>query len=446
MDTRPTDRETRELRSLVERIRRGDCVLVLGPRVAIRPNDPQRKPLEDVLASELLASLDLPDNEAAPCVSSLRAAADQYDRVRRDREELELAVHDFYAKYSEPTTAFHRDLATLPFRLCVSASPDDLMFKAFEAAGKRPYRANYNFNQCALGRLAAPTDERPLVYHLFGHYQDPESLVLTEGDLIEFVVAIVRGTPAVPDEVRSLLADQTGSFLFLGFGFHNWYLRVLLQVLKVYGHRSKPIAFEDKQFFDHPDRQQAVGFFSGDRLIEFRPLRWEEFARQLREAGGTVPPRRTPIDSPAPKVFLSYASENRDEVETLAAQLQSRGIDVWHDRQNLRAGDKWDRVLIDVIEKHVDYVVVVQTPEMVERVEGVFNSEIAAAARRHVKMSNQFRFLIPVAIGGCELLASLKEWHTVDVGIAAGVDALVLSIEEDWQRRTVRKASAQAVA
>jgi hypothetical protein len=55
-------------------------------------------------------------------------------------------------------------------------------------------------------------------------------------------VAIVRGMLAVPDQVRSILADPASPFLFIGFGFHNWYLRVLLQVMPVYGHQSKAIA------------------------------------------------------------------------------------------------------------------------------------------------------------------------------------------------------------
>lgn len=446
-----SDRESRELRSLVERIKRGDCVLVLGPRAAIRPDDPEHRPLDDVLAGDLVASLDPPASEQQ--VSSLRAAADLYYRVRQDREELELAVRDFYAEHGDATTEFHRDLARLPFRLCVSASPDNLMFRAFEAAGKAPQRGHYNFSKLTQPRLAEPTAERPLVYHLFGHYEDPKSLVLTEGDLIEFLVAVVRGTPAVPDQVRSLLADQSGSFLFLGFGFHNWYLRVLLQVLNVYGHRSKPIAFEDTPFFTHPDRQQVAGFFSGDRLIEFRPLRWEEFARQLRETygpeddgGGATPQPAPAIDAGAPKAFLSYASEDRDAVEGLAVQLRARGVDVWQDQQELRAGDKWDRVLIDVIEKRVDYVVVVQTPAMNARIEGVFHREIEAAMKRHANMGGQFRFLLPVTMKGGELLPSLNDWHAVAIDTAAGVDALAKSIREDWQRRIERRARAQAVA
>jgi len=457
--SRQNERELRELRGLVERINRGDCVLVLGPRVAVRPDDPERQPLDGLLAGELTESLGIPGAEG----SNLHRAADLYYRTRQDRVELDVAVQDFYDREASGTTDFHRDLAKLPFRLCISASPDSLMFNAFAATeGKAPQKGYYAFRPIATPRLARPTPERPIVYHLFGHHEEAKSLVLTEGDLIEFLVAIVRGAPAVPDQVRSMLADAAASFLFIGFGFHNWYLRVLLQVMHVYGHQSKAIAFEDTHFFNHPERQQVVGFFSGDRLIEFRPLQWETFAKQLAEAYESSARKRVHAAAPdavsapvsfaekAPLAFISYASENRDRVEELMVKLQARGINVWQDRQNLRAGDDWNQKLIRVIQKMVDYVVVLQTDEMLSRTEGVFHREIREAEVRQWGMSEyegeKLRFLIPVQCGACGILSSLETRHVIDVDAPGGEDALADSILEDWQKRAALSARSKAVA
>ena len=441
-----TDAERRELRSLVERIKRGACVLVLGPRVAMRPDDPERQPLDELLARDLLSRTDPPESTPPDQPVSLRRAADSYLRQVQDRVDLELAVGDFYAGVADTTTDFHRDLAQLPFTLCLSASPDSQMLVALQKAGKSPQRGHYSFKQTSSARLASPSADKPLVYGLFGHHEEPTSLVLTEGDLIEYLVSIVRGTPPVPDQVRSLLADPAASFLFLGFGFHNWYLRVLLQVLNIYGHRSN--AFEDTPFFNHPEHQETAGFFSGDRLVNFRPLHWEGFAVQLREAYLAGAPRKTadaaalkgePPGANAPKAFVSYASEDRPAVEALAEALESRGIRIWQDKQDLRAGDDWDRVLLDVIAKRVDYVIVVQTPMMVSRTEGVFYREITAAARRQGEMGEfegqRLRFLIAVTLGDCKPLATLSAGHVIDVGPEEGVAALAASILEDWDRR-----------
>jgi len=396
--------------------------------------------------------------------TSLHHAADLYYRTRQDRVELDVAVQDFYEREGSATTDFHRDLAKLPFRLCICASPDSLMFNAFAATeGKTPQKGYYGFRPMYTPRLSRPTAEQPIVYHLFGHHVEARSLVLTEGDLIEFLVAIVRGAPPVPDQVRAMLADPAASFLFIGFGFHNWYLRVLLQVMNVYGHQSKAIAFEDTQFFEHPERQQVVGFFSGDRLIEFRPLQWETFAKQLSEAweaGGRK--RAQPASESrtasvfvqpserAPLAFISYASENRDRVEQLMAKLQARGINVWQDRQDLRAGDDWNQKLIRVIRKMVDYVIVVQTEQMLSRTEGVFHREIKEAQVRQSEMSEhegeKLRFLIPVKCGRCGTLSDLSSRHVIDIDASNGEDALADSILEDWGRRAVLSARSKAVA
>lgn len=452
------DAERRELLALVERIKKGGCVLVLGPRVAIRANDPDRRPLDELLACELLASIGTQGSEASLSPPNLRHAADRYYRLHQDREELELAVQDFYAREAGSTMDFHRDLARLPFRLCVSASPDSLMLTAFEEAKKSPQKGFYSFKQATNARLSSPTPDKPLVYYLFGHHEDPSSLVLTEGDLIEFLVSIVKGAPPVPDQVRSILADPAASFLFLGFGFHNWYLRVLLKVMDVYGHRSKAVAFEDTQFFNHPEHEQAVGFFSGDRRIDFRPLRWEVFTQHLREAYDASVARKTPeatliresVSQNAPRAFVSYASEDREAVEALAKELEARDIRVWQDQQDLRAGDDWNRVLLDVIARRVDYVIVVQTPAMTTAIRGVFHREIESALQRQAEMGEfegqKLRFLIPVKIGACALLASLNTAHVIDVSDPDGVDLLVKSILEDWDRRAALRSRPQGVA
>src|SRR5262249_25157095 len=141
------DSERRELRGLVERVKRGDCVLVLGPRLAVRDSDPARCPLDELLACDLLASLRTRGNVVPSVPISLRRAADLYYRLGQDREDLELTVQDFYTREAETTTAFHRDLARLPFKLCICASPDGLMQSALKDASKLPQKGHYRFKQ-----------------------------------------------------------------------------------------------------------------------------------------------------------------------------------------------------------------------------------------------------------------------------------------------------------
>jgi hypothetical protein len=443
------DQERRELRALGKQVKSENCVLVLGPRIAVRASDPNGPTLDEILAGVLVAGL-IKAAGKKPC--SLRDAAERhYNEYGRSR--LEVEVEEFYARESGTTTEFHQDLAELPFRLCISASPDSLMLTAFKNAGKHPQRDYYSFQTQRWSKkagLVSPTVDRPLVYYLFGHHEESASLVLREADLIDYLVQIVKGEPAVPDQVRHILKDPHTSFLFLGFGFQNWYLRVLLKVLDVYGPRDK-VAFEDDHFFDLPEGKHAIAFFSDDRdrRIEFRHLRWETFARRLRqtyeESLGPTPTEVVPSPAPnAPEAFLSYASEDVEAVQQLALQLESRGVKVWRDQQNLRAGDRWNQVLLSVIHKKVDYVIVVQTLAMTTAISGVFYREIEAARERDAEMGEfegqRLRFLIPVTIDHCRLLSSLSEIHAINVTEPGDVDRLVASIQEDWEKREKLKA------
>jgi len=445
--------ESRELRSLVDRVKEGKCVLVLGPRVAVRAGDPERRPLDELLALALLNDLGASEAEIAASAVTLRRAADEYMRRQGDPYMLTGFACDFYEAEAQSTTDFHTDLAALPFQLCISASPDDLMFRAYKSVEKTPQQGHYNFSGGRTPPLSQPSEQSPLVYHLFGHYSDRTSLVLTEVDLIRFLVAIIKGAPPVPDQIRGILNDPEVSCLFIGFGFHQWYLRVLLEVMNLYK-SSRGIAFEDNVFFERPDRAEVVGFFSGTRRIDFRPLQWEAFAKELRAAyEATVEKKavagaaQTAGSSPAPDApiaFVSYASQDRDKIEALAEQLEARGVNIWQDKQDLRAGQKWARALENVIQSQVHYVIVVQTPTMIGRDEGIFYKEIDIARSRQSEMRDDITFLIPVTHGTSEILSSLKEYHVIDVGEEKGVEQLARAILEDWKKRAARRQAVTA--
>ena len=227
---------------------------------------------------------------------------------------------------------------------------------------------------------------------------------------------------------------------------------MLLHVLKIYGHKSRAVALEDTGFFSDPGRSETVGYFSGDRLIEFRQLPWDTFAQQLcaeyLASVGTAPPVALPEPGPeAPKAFLCYASEDREAVEAIGAALQVRGVAIWRDKQNLRTGENWDRVLVDVINERVDYVVVIQSPNMTNRVEGYFRKEIEVALDRFSKFDKSFLFVLPVNLHGGMLLPELEKLHIdIDVTTEAGIERLANTILEDWSKPKRRSRRALTMA
>ena len=70
--------------------------------------------------------------------------------------------------------------------------------------------------------------DHPLLYRLFGDPKEPGSMVLTENDLLDFLICMVVQRPQLPNGLLVALRQNARTFLFLGFGIRHWHLRVLL--------------------------------------------------------------------------------------------------------------------------------------------------------------------------------------------------------------------------
>ncbi|MBE0697733.1 MAG: SIR2 family protein [Anaerolineaceae bacterium] len=75
-----------------------------------------------------------------------------------------------------------------------------------------------------------PSPDRPLVYHLFGRFDFPESLVIREDHYFDYLVGIAKNWDLVPIKVREAFANT--SLLFVGFQLDEWDFRVIHRSLR----------------------------------------------------------------------------------------------------------------------------------------------------------------------------------------------------------------------
>lgn len=217
-------------RKLVESIKREKCILVLGPQVSFDSNHPDQLPLSTLLAHHLADHYRLTKSNDFTNPDDLAYVAQLVmQELRKGRSDLDMLVRDFYDQFQSKTTEFHRDLAALPFTLCVNTSPDDLFSNALKEAGKEPVTEFYNFRLTRsyrtdtssaqqLYRTHIPTVQQPYIYHLYGHRSDFESLVVTEDDLLDFLVSIIKSNSELSPLIGSQV-NQVKNYLFVGFGF-----------------------------------------------------------------------------------------------------------------------------------------------------------------------------------------------------------------------------------
>jgi hypothetical protein len=128
-------------------------------------------------------------------------------------------------------------LAQLPAPVYVTTQPSRLLARALTDAGRTPevelcrWREDMDWPESVFDRDRGyrPTPERPLVYHMLGAFDEPESLVLTEDDYFDFLTGVTRNEDLVPRVVRRRLADS--ALMFVGFQLDQPDFRVLYRSL-----------------------------------------------------------------------------------------------------------------------------------------------------------------------------------------------------------------------
>jgi hypothetical protein len=201
-----------------------------------------------------------------------------------------VAPPDFSAE-DEP----HAVLARLPLPIYMTTNYDDFMAAALRHAGKEPRREICRWNTSPavreqpthLGNGLPPSPANPVVYHLHGHLDVPESLVLTEDDYLDFLVAVSRDDELLPHQIQRALAGT--SLLFVGYRLSDWDFRVIHRGLVMAGEQSLrrlsvtvqlPRADPARTYLDKYFGAMKVRVYwgsAGDFMHELR-ARWRAFS------------------------------------------------------------------------------------------------------------------------------------------------------------------------
>ena len=128
----------------------------------------------------------------------------------------------------------HRVLSDLNLPIYMTTNYCDLMLLALKHRGKHPKRELCHWNQDVNKYNVSifqsgfkPSPENPVVFHLHGHYEMAESLVLTEDDYLDFLVNNARDGKILPHWIERALSGT--SLLFLGYRMADLSFRVLFR-------------------------------------------------------------------------------------------------------------------------------------------------------------------------------------------------------------------------
>lgn len=145
----------------------------------------------------------------------------------------------------------HNVLADLKSAIYLTTNYDDFMFRAIRAHANKlginnPQRDFCRWTNSLLQSKQSPfdsgykpTQQQPVVYHLHGHADVPESIVTTEDDYTEFIVNIATDLTSskdgkgkkvrMPGALRYAVTNHT--LLFVGYQVADQNLRLILRLL-----------------------------------------------------------------------------------------------------------------------------------------------------------------------------------------------------------------------
>ncbi|MCB0599180.1 MAG: toll/interleukin-1 receptor domain-containing protein [Lewinellaceae bacterium] len=348
--------------SLIRAVKDGECILVLGPGVATLERDGERLSLTTLLARHLAEKLrqlqpgaPLLDGDNLPYVAKAledaiflkEVASNRNYSPENARAALAETIQDFYGQFTFQDFPVYRQLARMPFHFVVETNPAPFLAQAYDQENKFDARCLYYHyaNPSHNNRIQIPEgdirEDSPLVYHLFGAAEEPGSMVVTERDQLAFLDAILQkeNTAGIPSSVaihftsaRERQFDKT--FVFLGFDFNQWHLRLIMHLIARYQRQRETYALQDSQSLD-----ELTAFFyrnNFDVRFEDKPadLFLEEFKRELQKPAAVAP-----AEAPQIKVFLMYSPEDQEAREALDKQLaplkKTDFIQTWDEAQIL---------------------------------------------------------------------------------------------------------------
>lgn len=219
--------------NIVERIARG----YLTPIVGWEMSSPAL-PDPNALAAEWAEAHDYPLQDSADL-----AKVSQYVSIIKYKSypkvELERRVKQARLDRDLDVLRSFRALAQLPLPVYLTTSPDGLLADALRAASREPqiHHCDWRTRDPARvrdeGESIRATADAPVLYHLhgllYGPSSDPASVVLTEDDYFDFVVAVSRNQGLLPPVVTKALSGT--SLALIGFSVTDWTFRILVRCL-----------------------------------------------------------------------------------------------------------------------------------------------------------------------------------------------------------------------
>ncbi|MBF4516994.1 toll/interleukin-1 receptor domain-containing protein [Flavobacterium sp. ANB] len=196
---------------------RGQCVLILGPELAIN---------KDGIGYKTYFRDIMPNNSKYFDLENLF-----YFNNSTDRYSIVNKVLEYYESVGDPVLI--EMISRIPFPLIINVNPDKAINRTYNCKGIN-FSGGYftKDSKTIFNSIPLPSKETPVIYNIFGSIEADQSLILNHKKLYETIQYLLP-KKSLPDNIELFLNETASSFIFLGFKFDSWQYQLLCHKLIV---------------------------------------------------------------------------------------------------------------------------------------------------------------------------------------------------------------------
>lgn len=182
--------------------------------------------------------------------------------------------------------------------------------------------------------------------------------------------------------------------------------------------------------------KRMMGFVSGDSVESSETIAQYHAllsAAMICERLQTEVRKASRSTDAEPRIFLSYATEDREKVNPIHQQLANTGLRPWIDYKDIVGGEDWDRSIKQAIHNAPIFIACLSQNSVNKR--GFIQREVNQALDIAQEMLPQDIYIIPLMLENCEMPERLARYQAVRLYEADGWSRLFNAIEVAKNRR-----------
>jgi hypothetical protein len=265
--------------------------------------------------------------------------------------EIAPTIKSIYKQISEESfyTGPLEKLAEITdFNFFISTTVDDLLVKAIRKVRHYDDSEINVINYSLQGKSPTNVEPKVTVFNLLGTLDDLKHSAIDEEEMLEYFFSIAwRECDNHPQAEYFIRHVRDKTLLFIGCDFPDWLMRFVIRILS--NRRIKDETFKDhivistkkesgklKNFLAQCEKDVVIineeQANNAEIFIHLLYNKWRDKKKEDKctQYEGTV--------------FLSYYHKDEKDAEALKNALETERINVWFDKEDLRAGEHEDRI------------------------------------------------------------------------------------------------------